>query len=314
MRVTLLALLCVVAVAMAQQTICQKYGAVVGSQATLMQDVILDVFGRIAGDSLLLPWFTGAKNKGGKDFTVAGGNQTALVNHLIAFFGHALGCDSSEFTGSGAYNFGITTADMTATHAGFNSPITKAAYEAFNSHVIDSLHSFNVTNPDLLAVSQVLDGFRGLHPDKANQNQVCQASDCLTSPYSIHASDSSTNYFSPSYITVPQGVALQIVNNGAHPHTLTQGTFVVGGACTPTSGGFNSATISPGGTYTTPVFNKTGTINFFCNFHCPSAPVASQMVGQINVVSGTTGSSTGAAAGLSLAVAAAVAALLALLM
>lgn len=316
-----LALLCVF-LALASAQICVKYGGTApGAQATLMENVINDVVGRVVADPVLLPWFDGRNNRGGINFTdpAQSAQLTNLGAKLIAFFGVALGCNAAEFTGTGKYTIGSsgTSTNMTAIHrqgaGAFNAAVTKAAYELFNIHIIDSLRGFGVANSDLLAVSTVLDTFRGptLHPTSGTDNQVCQASDCNTAPFTVHASDvTNANYFSPSYLTVPVGGSVRFINTGARAHTATQGTYVDGGACTAATGGFNSGQLAATAAFTTPsgAFDKEGTVTFYCANHCNSLPNATQMVGMINVVGDGSG-----AAGLALALAAGLAALFAFL-
>lgn len=146
MRVTLVALLGLVAVALAQ-TVCVKYGG--ADQQTLMETAINGVVGRVVADPILLPWFNGQNNRASINFTdpTQSAQLANLGAKLISFFGVALGCDQAPFKTGGKYAPGTTgvTTNMTNIHqqgAGhFNKAVTKAAYEAFNIHIIDEVGS-----------------------------------------------------------------------------------------------------------------------------------------------------------------------------
>jgi len=276
---------------------CPKYATALGlSQSVLMETVLDDVISRLVNDPVTLPWFDGRNNRASINFTspTFSTNLAALRTSLIAFFGAALQCNASpDFTGSGKYTIagsGVST-NMKAIHeqktSGFAAAVTKAAYEAFNIHVLDSLRGFGVTNDDLNAIATVLDGFRGPTTGGVDTNQVCQATDCNTTPFTVHASDTSAgNYFAPSYLTLPKGgVAIRFVNDGARTHVPTEGTAVAGGACTAASGGFTSS-IAPGASFTTPVV--TTDTNYYCSLHCSSAAAAAQMVGSFKVSGAST--------------------------
>jgi len=282
--------------AVSAQSLCAKYATALSlTQATLLETVVNDTVNAVVSDSVTKPWFDGTNNTPGKNFLTNPTALTTLFNHLVGFFGSALQCNSAEFTGTGKYTIGVlgVNTNMTAVHGSFQQPVNKAAYEAFNIHLLDVLRGYGVTNDDLKAVAQILDTFRGptLHPTVPD-NQVCQASDCNTPPFTVHATDSTANYFSPSYLTIPVGGTVTIKNTGSRSHTMTQGTAVVGGACTKGNNGFDSGTLAVGNTFTTPAQNTAGAVTFFCSFHCPTFPATTQMVGTLNVVAASTTTST----------------------
>ena len=93
-----------------------------------MNVTVMAAFNALYPDPVTKPWFNGQNNPGAIDFgsnAAAAGN---LVNHLIAYFGNALGCIAPGF----ATAYPVATSNMTAVHSGFPTPIGKAPYERFN--------------------------------------------------------------------------------------------------------------------------------------------------------------------------------------
>jgi len=308
MRVVLFALFATL-IAVSQASFCTVYAeATNNTQPALMEAVITDVVNRVLADSTTQPWFTGVNNKGGTDFTTNTGAFNSLFSHLVAFFGGALGCNSTEFQTGGKYGPGVSSSNMQTVHSGFKKPVTKAAYEAFNIHIIDSMANFGVSLTDLAFVASVLDGFRGPKiTGNVDTNQVCQNTDCYDAPFRVDANEIKTGvvkYVAPASLKVPVGGSVQFRNNGTTAHTPTEGT-----PCTAKSGGFTYSLASHGATGTTPKLNTVGAVSYFCSIHC-----AGGQTGVINVVASTGSSSTGSAASLSLAAFAAVASIVALLM
>ena len=107
------------------------------NEAALINATVQYAVPKLYTDPATAAWFNGTNN--GIDFGNPANSAALnnLVNHLIGFFGFALGCTAPGF--SDAYP--VTTPDMTGVHSGFRVPINKAAYERFNQvHTFSTQH------------------------------------------------------------------------------------------------------------------------------------------------------------------------------
>jgi len=129
---------------------------------------------------------------------------------------------------------------------------------------------------DLFGLSQALDGFRNGGPTQINQ--VCQASDCNSAPFSVLVVD---YVFLPPYYSMPTngGLAFTATNND-DDHTATQGSAY--GSCdAPSTPAFDfpfSAASNTTMTTSKKVFSKAGSYYFKCSYHCGFG-----MYGQVDV-------------------------------
>jgi plastocyanin len=286
MRHLLVALVLLIASASAQ-SICEKYFGNNGNdQAGNMTNVINQVFSALLANSATAGFFNGA-NPGSINFT-APANQNALATlagHLVQFFGAAIGC-----TGAGFPSY-TGNPNMNLVHT-FQTPVDKAAYENFNQAVLNVLRQDGVVQDDLFAIAQVLDQFRTGSGN--SQNQICQARDCTTSPYTVLVGattpGSSQNFFNPPYYTVPKGNTVNwILNNAVHTVTQAQGTSVAQ-RCAEASKGFNHKFSSSNKSFTHVVSSDQGTfVPYYCMFHC-SAPSGEIMYAELEVVAPRTDS------------------------
>lgn len=171
---------------------------------------------------------------------------------------------------------------MTAVHSSFTTPINKAAYETFNSIIIDFLYLAGVTTDDQIAVATALDGFRARATTGPNNNQVCQATDCEMSPYSINVGN---NYFSPPYISVPNGFQVTFIRTTVpNSHTVTSASNTSICAYDSLNPVFD-AILAPGsiGTnYTTPPLTTPGMQQFLSIYDCNQTSPQS-MYGVLNI-------------------------------
>jgi plastocyanin len=269
----------------AQQTICSKYFGNDGSYQTgNMTAVIGQVFGALLGDKYTAPYFNG-KNPGSINFTnPQNANALAtLASHLVQFFGAAIGCNAPGFPSySGNPN-------MMLVHT-FQKSVDKAAYEHFNQQVINVLRQDGVVQDDLFAIAQVLDQFRTGNGNSANQ--ICQSSDCTTSPYTVEVgattAGSTQTFFNPPFYTVPSGNQVEwVLTNSAHTVTQAEGTSV-SNRCSQEKKGFDFKLSKAGATAKQTFKEKEGTqVPYYCMYHC-SEPSGETMYAQVNVVAATT--------------------------
>jgi hypothetical protein len=108
---------------------------------------------------LLLPYFQGKIGTHG-DFT--GSKLPLLFDHLVQYFGGALGCSDGTIA---------TYAGQSLKDAHLGMGITLAAFEAFNAAIMGVIATaIPVGSPDYLTVYGVLNG---------TKSDVCTASDCF---------------------------------------------------------------------------------------------------------------------------------------
>jgi plastocyanin len=242
------------------QTFCQKYAqALFGADnLTTELDLITAVVDYTAGNVAVAPqttkWFNGKNN--GFNF-LAPQNSAALatlIQHLIAFFGNALGCVAPGYPP-------VVNPNMKAIHT-FPKPIDKSAYEYFNQVVLGFAYTAGVQTADLYSLATALDTFR--NGGASGVDQVCQASDCNKAPFTVLLADF---FFNPPYYSVPVGGALKFVVSGESAHTATQG--VAFSSCTTASKPvIDKSFTKQNQTATTPALSTAGNFYFYCKYHC----------------------------------------------
>jgi truncated hemoglobin YjbI len=150
---------------------CDKYSRLLGvSNSDLVSLVVGQVFANLtATNAPLLPYFNGQIPAGSTNFTnPANTAQTQmLADHLIQFFGLALGCSDNTI----APYAGRT--DMKAVHK--NMPIGKVEFDTFNEVVIGVMKKNGVADADLVGVLAVL---QSLAPAICNDPSSCKNSIC----------------------------------------------------------------------------------------------------------------------------------------
>jgi truncated hemoglobin YjbI len=108
----------------------------------------------VALNSTLKKFFDGTFPAGSVDFTASANSAkfTTLSNHLVEFFGSALGCKDTTiiaYTGN---------SDMKAVHASMN--ISAAEFDAFNNAVVSVAAGLGVTTTDQAFLKSVLETTR----------------------------------------------------------------------------------------------------------------------------------------------------------
>jgi len=210
-------------------------------------------------------WFNGKNN--GFNFLAPqnSGALATLVNHLVAFFGSALGCMAPGYPP-------VVNPNMKAIHT-FPKPVNKGAYEYFNQVIVGFAYTAGMQTADIASLAQALDGFRNGGPN--GTDQVCQSKDCNSSPYTVLLDDF---FFNPPYYTVPLGGALKFFVAGVSAHTATQGDTL--GDCTPSSKPIIDKSFSKQNqSSTTPALSAAGNFYFFCKYHCGIGMYGQAVVG-----------------------------------
>jgi len=148
----MLLLLVLVALASAQQTICEKYSAALGvNQTTLMKTVVSAIVVNEVSNSKIVQFFDGTKPPGSINFLADTEQFNRLAGGLVAFFGAALGCKAPGFP---KYN---GPSDMKALHQPMG--IGKTEFDLFNDIFIETLAGLGVDFGDQRTIRMVLDGF-----------------------------------------------------------------------------------------------------------------------------------------------------------
>jgi len=194
------------------QSICTKYSTALNiNNSALVTGLVLATFGNItAPASPLLHFFDGTIiNFPGNmmiDFRVAGAPQATLVQHLVQFFGAALGCaDGSIGTYAGA--------TMPASHMFMN--ISNSQFNYFKA-ALGGVGAGNGVQPaDLTAVNTVLETTR---------SGVCNQPDCSTICNRYSGALGVSNYGLVS--TVVSGVFANVSSAGSPLLHFFDGTTV----------------------------------------------------------------------------------------
>jgi len=130
-------------------TICNKYSsALTVTNLQLITIVVNDTFNVILTAGHPLRGFFDGRIAPNIDFTASPTLFTNLFNHLVQFFGAALGCGDPTFP---AY---AGRTDLHAVHA--NMPIGDFEFNLFNSVILGVLTRRGVQAPDVAAVGSVL--------------------------------------------------------------------------------------------------------------------------------------------------------------
>jgi truncated hemoglobin YjbI len=149
------------------QTICSKYSGVLGlNNSALVTQVVVKVFQNLTAGPPLKFFFDGSvvNYPGGQsvNFITNTTYQAVLVQHLVQFFGQALGCNDTTI---GPYQ----GATLVNSHSFMQINNTQFVY--FNRVVLGVLASFGVSQQDLQAVNFVLETTR---------TGACNQPDCTT--------------------------------------------------------------------------------------------------------------------------------------
>jgi len=134
--------------------ICNKYSVPynLNNIALVSLVVNLTVLGPngLLANSQILPFFNGQTPAGSTNFTdpSQAAAFTTLFNHLVQFFGSALGCSDGTI---GAYQ---GNPNLTQVHLGM--PITLSIFNQFNNILLAVMQSLGVTSTDLNTVGALL--------------------------------------------------------------------------------------------------------------------------------------------------------------
>jgi len=298
-------LICLIALACAQTSspgcppdatiagICCRFANVFNStsndQVAMMTGLITSVVLGVAGDPITLPWFNGINDPTCFTCNLTSVPTQNLLASLIAFFGAAMGCNATaKYTGA---------SDLSLVHSpgnGFvNTSVNKAAFEHFNFQAIRAMQNTflpKVGGPinaaqigaiiaDIQVISFVLDSFRQSAGSFGGFKAVCNAADCLTSPYTLWANSVATsslgNAFAPTYLTVPLNFQITFVVTGSHTfnQAYSQPAAVTDQFNSANCPSANSNVVSNGLTISinnaAQGFNWTNGLYWYgCNFHC----------------------------------------------
>jgi len=207
------------------------------SNATVATVVNATVFAAL-GDATLSPYFTG-KTGGRVDYTLPA-NAVALKNlfdHLVSFFGGALGCSD----GTIAPYTGLT---MKEAHAGMG--VTQAAFDTFNSALMSILKPF-ISATEFTAVYGVLN---------STHDDVCTAADCKSGSTSGTSTSSGTATTATTSTTATTATtATSTTATSTTAKTSTTGTTATTATTATTSTSSSSSSSSTGfGLVLAPVF------------------------------------------------------------
>jgi len=130
--------------------ICNRYSVPCNTNNNALVSSVVNatVMGVLA--TPLVQFFNGSIS-GKTNYLTNGAAFTTLFNHLVQFFGGALGCTDGSITAYGG--------DLAAAHAGFG--ITVDQFNQFNNILLGVLTASGVSAADVLAVSGVLNTTQG---------------------------------------------------------------------------------------------------------------------------------------------------------
>jgi len=270
--VLLVGLVALVAQGAAQNTFCQRYAAALfgtstaTTQASLLGAVVtatvtgnmkskfLNISGLI-NSPLNKPYFDGTKPPM-VNFITDAGQYATLADHLLRFFGGALGC--MEYAIVNPY----TQVDLKAKHAAML--INKATYGEFVGQLAGALISYGVSsatgpNDDLTGPAALLGMFL-----KGSPAEICSQSDCaMYNDYLGFMNDATTFWVAGSNPHTSSG---KLLPGGAVHFDLTAADNIVqadsAAGTTMMSGGMTSGAVGATRSYTV-TLSTAGTYWFY---------------------------------------------------
>jgi len=226
---------------------CVYYATAVtgGNQVALINATINAAIQGLVTDSRTLNWFNGINNNAGKNFSAPAhaADLTTLHDHLVGFFGQALGCNDSAFS-TGASNTGpfnpSLVAPLNAVHSKKNGnsgnfvlAVTAVAFDAFNEIVTGFLLTAGVAPADLSGVSGALTGsFRSANTGASSTNIVCQDSSNCDSSFEVGMISLG---FTPSKIVIDSGYGVGLTTLSGSHNVLPAANQSAALACTASS-------------------------------------------------------------------------------
>jgi hypothetical protein len=232
MRVILASLLFLavssVGVQSARQTWCERNTALLyghnnetngDAQVQMLQSLLHVAFvgdsqsvqGLLTADSPVLDVFTGRIHYryDPPDFTTNAGEAGILVEHLVAFFGSALGCGGDSFP-----QREVPLVSMRETHAGMQ--IVQSDFDYFNLQFTNTLFSFGVSAADISVVQAFLSSFA-----ECGSDPICTGPQCNTVKTSTDAK------CMQDYMAMPPPPACTISNVYTYVYDRTDRTFAI---------------------------------------------------------------------------------------
>lgn len=194
-----------------------------------------------------------------------------MRNGFIAFFGNALGCNSSSFQAGAVYDISQVNQTMAQVHAvatsnkssGFQQPVTGQAFNRFNELFTSILRTqVGMNDSDIYTVSVFLDQYRGTYTGYPAQDQICN--DNITCPQYFYVQMNSSG-FSPNYIraVVLEAVYLDVPSTYS-THILESAAL----ASCSAAGTYNNNISGPGTTIPLAGYLGFGSQYFFDNRTC----------------------------------------------
>jgi len=288
-----------------------------GDQVALINATINAAIAGLTTDPRTLNWFNGVNNDAGKNFSAPAhaADLVTLHDHLVGFFGGALGCNASAFStsnsNSGPFN-PMLVGNLVTIHAaktgsaasGFVKAVTATAFDSFNEIVTGFLSGAGVAPADLVGVSGTLTGvFRTT--TIGSTTPLCQDTTTCDSSFEVALT---AKGFTPSKIVVDpinNAVTLTVkagTHNVVQASSLANAISCVGNSGAPVLTTVPSSALSVGDNYfvdtTTCVANNTavgapsGYLVVTVQAAATTAPPTSNPTGSPGTTTPTTGTSS----------------------